>query len=423
MLESVKISRRQSEIRQTLAGLVGKTEPTEDETRQMEQLDTEYRSNETRYRGALIAEDEERREAKDDLETRSDKEYAELVDKFEMRQVALHLDEGKALDGPTAEIVQELRSQGGYQGCPVPLMALERRAGETVASGTPAPSNVRPIIDRLFPDSVAARMGAQMVNIAFGTETYPVTSSSITAGWATTETGDVSGPTVFSTTGRELSPDQTLGIQVELTRKSMRQSGPGLEQAVRRDLNGAVAKAMDRAVFSGAGSSGEPLGIITGQSTYGISQTDTDAAPTWAAFRGAVRDFLKNSAASSPAMVRLLTRPEIYDAMDDTLITNTAVSEWDRLLANIPAANIALSADVLEPISPPMCSGVLTTVVNGVAPIFVGMWGAVDLIRDPYTKAKSGALLLTALATMDVNISRADQIQLLAGLDYSGYVD
>ncbi len=43
MLESVKIQRRQSEIRQALAALVGKDKPTEDETRSMEPC-AEYRS-------------------------------------------------------------------------------------------------------------------------------------------------------------------------------------------------------------------------------------------------------------------------------------------------------------------------------------------------------------------------------------------
>ena len=96
MLDSVKIARRQSEIRQALAGLVGKENPTEDETRSMESMDQEYRTNETRYRAALVAEDQERREAGADLETRSDREFAELIGRFELRQVALSLDEGRA---------------------------------------------------------------------------------------------------------------------------------------------------------------------------------------------------------------------------------------------------------------------------------------------------------------------------------------
>ena len=74
MLESVKISRRQSEIRQALAGLVGKSDASEDEIRSMETMDAEYRKNETRYRAALIAEDQERRDAKGELETRGGKE-------------------------------------------------------------------------------------------------------------------------------------------------------------------------------------------------------------------------------------------------------------------------------------------------------------------------------------------------------------
>ncbi|MGR3545830.1 MAG: phage major capsid protein, partial [Roseovarius sp.] len=143
MLNSVQIQRRQSEIRQKLAELAGKDKPTEDETRSMVDLDTEYRTNETRYRAALIAEDQERREAGEELETRSDAEWQTMLGGFEVRQVAMALDHGHQIDGQTAEIIQELRSQGAYQGIPVPWQALERRAGETVAGGTPAPVQTR----------------------------------------------------------------------------------------------------------------------------------------------------------------------------------------------------------------------------------------------------------------------------------------
>jgi HK97 family phage major capsid protein len=416
MLESLKISRRQSEIRQTLAGLVGKTTPTEDETRQMESLDSEYRTNETRYRAALVAEDQERRDAKDALETRGSNEWAELIGKFEMRQVALALDEGRALDGATAEVVSELRGKGGYRGMPVPWLALERRVGETVASGVPDPKVTRPIIDRLFADSVASRMGAQIIAIDSGAVEYPITTSSVSAGWAATETGPVGSATAYQTTDRPLAPDHTLGVQMKITRKSLKQSGAALEDAVRRDMNGAMAESLDRAVFLGAGSGGEPTGIITGAGAFGISETPVNAAASWAAFRAAVVRFISGNAANSPAAVRLLIRPEVYDSMDGALITNTAVSEWDRLVKNIPEANIAVSANALDLASPTSSTAVLTTVVNGVAPIFVGTWGAIDLIRDPYSDAASGGLRLTALATLDVTISRAAQIEILEGV-------
>lgn len=419
MLESVKISRRQSEIRQALAGIVGKEQPNEDETRSMTDLDTEYRSNETRYRAALITEDSERREAKDDLETRSDKDYAELIDRFEMRQVALALDEGRQLDGATAEIVQELRSQGGYRGVPVPWQALEKRAGETIASGTPNPIQTRPIIDRLFPQSLAARMGGSMINITSGEVEYPVVTSAVTASWQASETGAVAAPSAYTTTDKPLAPDNTLGIQMKITRKTLKQSGDALEQAVRRDMNGAIAQEMDRVVFLGTGASGQPDGIVTGAAGYGITVTAITAAASWSAFRSAVVRFMTANAAASPDAVRLLLRPEVWDAMDGTYIdTGSGMTEWDRLVKNIPAGNIAMATNALAaPTGTPLASkAVLTTSIGGVPPFFVATWGAVDLIRDPYSDAASGGLRLTALATMDVTVARSVQVEVLTGI-------
>ena len=418
MLNSVKITRRQSEIRQQLATLAGKEKPTEDEVRSLETLDLEFRTNETRYRAALIAEDTERREAGADLETRAGGEWDNLVAGFELRQVALALDEGRALTGRTAEVVQELRSQGGFRGMPVPWLALERRAGETIASGTPNPLMTRPIIDRIFPDSVAARMGAQMISIPSGSVEWPVTTSAVTAGWQATELGTVAGPTAYATTDKALAPNNTLGIQMRISRKTLLQSGSALEDAVRRDMNGAIQQALDAAVFLGTGSSGQPLGIIPGVATYGITSTAIGAVATWSVFRSAVARFMTANAVASPDAVKLLIRPEVWSYMDGVLITSTAVSEWDRMVANIPTGNIAMNTNALAaPTGSPLaCTALLTTATGGVAPIFVGAWGAVDLIRDPYSDAQSGGLRVTALATLDLTVARGAQLEVLTGV-------
>ena len=418
MLDSVKITRRQSEIRQALAGLVGKEKPTDDEVRSLEALDLEFRSNETRYRAALICEDTERREAGAELETRSGKEWADLMAGFELRQVALALDEGRQLDGRTAEVVTELRSAGGFRGIPVPWQALEMRAGETIASGTTNPVQTRPIIDRLFPDSVASRMGAQMISIDSGSVDYPVTTSAVSAGWADGETANVAGPTAYATTDRPLTPDHNLGVQMRITRKALKQSGDALEQAVRRDMSGAMGAALDQAVFLGTGANGQPLGIIPGAATYGITSTAIGAVATWAVFRAAVTRFMLANAAGSPDAVKLMLRPEIWNYMDGVLISGTAVSEWDRLTASIPDGNIAMTTNGLAaPAGAPLASNaLLTTAAGGVAPIFVGAWGAVDVIRDPFSDAQSGGLRITALATMDLTVARPAQLEILTGL-------
>ncbi|MCC5966503.1 MAG: phage major capsid protein [Natronohydrobacter sp.] len=416
MLESVRIARRQSEIRQQLATLAANPNPTEDETRSMEALDLEYRTNETRYRAALIAEDTERREAGADLETRSGQEYAELLARFELRQVALALDTGRTLDGATAEIVTELRNAGGYRGIPVPWAALEQRA--TVASGTPDPISTRPIIDRLFPDSIAARMGVQMIQIDHGATEWPVTTAGATVGWQATETGNVGGPTPFQTADRPMKPDHTLGVQMRLTRKAMLQTGAALEQAVRRDVNAALAAELDRVTFLGTGANGQPLGVITGQATYGIALQEVDELATWGAFRAGVAAFMAASAASAPASINAMIRPELWDFLDGAIWdAGSGMTEWDRLTKHLPntyTSNNGLAAPAGDPLA---TTALLTTSTGGIAPIFAGMWGAIDLIRDPYSDAQAGGLRITALATQDVTVARPAQLRVLSGLE------
>jgi len=424
MLESVKIQRRQSEIRQALAALVGKASPTEDETRSMETMDAEYRSNETRYRASLIAEDTERRDASGELETRDGKQWSDLIERFELRQAVLALDVGKPLEGATAEVVTEMRGRSGYQGIPIPWAALdrgpremERRAGETIASGVYNPVRTMPVIDRIFADSAAVRMGASMINIDSGVQDWPVVTSSVSAGWANGETASVADPTVFATTDKPLAPNSTLGITMKITRKTLKQAGDALEQAVRRDMNSAVGVALDKAVFLGAGASGEPAGVLVG--SYSITSTAVSASATWAAFRAAVTRFIVANAAAGPDVVKLLIRPEVYDFMDAGLLDGTAFSEWDRLVKNILPSNIVMSSNALAAPTggPPTASkALLTTTVSGVAPIFVGTWGGIDLIRDQFSDAASGGLRLTALVTADVTVARPAQLQILTGI-------
>lgn len=414
MLESKKLELRRSKIREEIAVLAGKSERDENENRSLDTLEKEYGDNERSYRGFLIFEDTERREAGEELEGRSEKEYAELVGNFELRQIAAALDEGSQLSGQTLEVVQEMRSKGGYQGIPIPLAALEIRAGESIASGTPDSIQTRPIIDQLFPQSVMGRMGGQLININSGEVEYPVTTQGASTGWAASETGDVGAAQAFQTTERNLSPDHTLGCQMALTRKSMKQSGAALEQAIRRDMNSAIAGALDEAAFLGTGADGQPLGIVAGQSTYGIDLNTINAVADYAAFRSAAVEFMVRNAATSFKDIRLMFRHELLNTLDGAVYeTGSASTMYDFIISrfgSVLSTGNALAAPAGSPLE---SKAVMTTSVGGVAPFFVGVWGGIDLVRDPFTKAASGQLALTGLITADVTVARPAQISIL----------
>jgi HK97 family phage major capsid protein len=245
----------------------------------------------------------------------------------------------------------------------------------------------------------------------------------VSAGWADGETGAVAGPTVYATTDRQLKPEHTLGITMKVTRKAMLQSGAALESAIRRDMASAISAEIDKAAFLGTGATGQPLGVIAGVATYGITSTAVTATATWDAIRAAVVRFMVANAAGSPSAVNLLIRPETYAVLDGELFdTGSGQTEWDRLVRNIPAGNISMSSNALAAPtgSPAAASALLTTAAGGVAPFFIGTWGSLDVIRDPYSDAASGGLRLTALGTIDIAVARPAQLQLLTGLQAAG---
>lgn len=402
MLESVKIQKRQSEIREALSGLVGKQNPDDNETRSIETLSAEYETNEKRFRAALISEDSERRSAGAELEKREDREYSDLIGKFEVRQIVAALDHGAQLSGETAEVVQEMRSQGAYQGIPLPLDALEIR--NTVSGDVPDPKVTRPIFDRLFPASVAARLGVNSVQIPQGSVEYPVATQGAVAGWAATEGGDVPNATAFQTAETVLSPDHTLGAHMRITRKAVKQTGSGLEQAIRRDMSAAIGAELDRAILIGSGASGQPEGLVE------LATNTGDWAATWTAIKAEVVEFMDANAISDPGQVRMAITPAMWAALDDAIWdSGSGITEWDRLARHVGAGNIARATQLPED------TAILTVTAGGLSPAYLGLWGGVDLIRDPYADAQSGGLRLTGLLTVDLAVPRQVQLRVLNG--------
>jgi HK97 family phage major capsid protein len=425
MLLSTTISRSQSALRQELAGLAGKENPEEAEVTRMAEIEKTYQANEVRYRSALLSESSELEKARGELETRETKEWSGLLDRFEIRQAVLYQTEKDfRLSGETAEVISELHSRAkaanhGIRGVMIPFEALQTRAGETIASGAPTPKFVAPIISRIFPQLAAARMGVETINVTQGFYEIPVTTSTIAAGWSATEIANVAGPTVFSALPvSTLKPTHNFGVQTKLTRQAMLQVGSDLENAVRRDMNAAISTGLDAAIFQGSGASGQPLGILPGQaSTYPYTTVaEASAAPTYGMFVDLISTFLAANAISSFDQIKILIRPEVWKKMDRALIASAFISEWNRLVALVPLANITINSNCLLPPASGLVTALLMTNTGGVPPAFCAVWGGIDLLVNPYTGGQAGILELDAMITADVTVGRLAQIQSATGI-------
>lgn len=416
MLRSQTLQLRQSEIRSRLAELQSGDEIADEQRGEMGELTTEYQNNETELRAALISEESDRQaNAPDDGQA---VEWRRHIENFEIRQAIGALTERTArLTGPTAEVVDELRGQDGakYQGIPIPLGVLAPMAtrADTTSATTPTPETTLPIIDRVFADSVAARMGVRQVSIPFGDRVYPIATAGAAFNWVASEGADLAAAVEYSTGDQTLSPNQTGGCRIDVTRQAMKQSGPNLEAAIRRDMRAAITAGLDQATFLGTGAGGQPEGIMVAAA---VPSTAVDALVSYAPFRDAAVQMMVDDVAGSFDGIRILARPELLNAMDDTVLTGTSETEWDRLVRRF-SRPILTSNALATPAGVPLeFDGLMTTNFNGVPPVWSGLWGGIDMISDQFTGAPSGTLKLTALLTFDLAISRPVQLRKLTGL-------
>ena len=118
---------------------------------------------------------------------------------------------------------------------------------------------------------------------------------------------------------------------------------------------------------------------------------------------------MQANAINSPSQVNVAFDPAIWSDLDAQQAADGApMWEWDRLVKHVgtPAISNVIPAE----------TAILTANVQGVAPGYLGLYGGVDLIRDPYTKAGSGQLVLTALVTADFTVPRGLQTRILTGI-------
>jgi len=156
------------------------------------------------------------------------------------------------------------------------------------------------------------------------------------AGWAATEGGDVPAATAFQTAEATLKPDHTLGAHMRISRKAVKQAGPGLEQAIRRDMAAAIGAELDRAILVGDGADGEPTGLV------GLASGSGTWAATWPAVRTEVIAFMAANAVSQPSEVRLALTPAMWAALDDAIFDDgSGQTQWTRLTGGMGAPILA----------------------------------------------------------------------------------
>ena len=264
-------------------------------------------------------------------------------------------------------------------------------------------------IEALVADTILGAAGVRTLAGLVGDVTIPK-SGSATAYWVTTEGGNATETT--PNIGQVGAQPHTVGAYTDITRKLLMQSGIGAQTLISDLLREALGRAIESAVFSGSGSSGQPLGLDNWSETIG---GDTFAIPTVSMTAGSpthdnLVDFWQkvytaNAARGSlkfigsPAVKALLCKTRDFTPFNNTgakassgvvgavggdyLCTKDGKAEgYDFLMSNLCNAKKLYFGDWSQ--------------------IMLAFWSGIDLTVDTSSLSKSGGVRVVALQDCDV---------------------
>ena len=407
-----KIQLRQSEVRVELGKLLDTPDAERTDTYgdDLGKLTKEVRSLETDVGAAIAAGDDVVAEVAT-KDTPEGKEYRELRSSVDFgRYVSAAMGGHGVSNGPELELNQHLKIADGY--FPMELLAgkpetLETRALRDGDAGTSQGT----WLDRVFHGTAAESIGISFRPVSPGVAAFPVT----TAGGAPQQRGrtQAAAERTYTVAVTEIKPARRAVHGIYSIEDDARL--PGIASAIERDMRMAMVESVDLAVFNGDAGANEDTADIVGMQTAGITEATLTQANSKKADE-VLKFFLTyvdGRYAASLADVRIVTSVGAnvlwYGSVHAPTVDNQSIAQF------LMASGLTWTTR----------GGIDAATTNGKFGAYVGLARGVDgagiaavweqgqLIRDPYSGAKSGEVQLTLNYLFQLAFPRTDNFKRL----------
>ena len=384
MKKRLELQVEQSEKRERLNTILAMdaNELTDELRGELASLTARLQEIEPELRAALVAEAAE-------TETRNGsdsegREFRALEQRANLGNYVAAVIEHRALDGAEAELNQHHNLAGNW--VPLDLLRTEHRAV------TPGPSNnaanEQPLIMPIFADGAAAFLGVDMPTVESGDAVFPVLTTRPTvhgpfeASEAAAETDGAFTASVLAPKRLQASFFYRRGDNIKFT-----QLDPGLRQA----LSSALSEAIDKEVIDT---------LVTD-----IGRDDADAKDTHTTYRQRlVYSEVDGRYATMDGDIRVLVGAATLANMAGAYRANNAD---DSALDSV--RRVAGGVRVSPHIAAVAANKQDAIVRKGMRRDFVApTWRGVEIINDPYTKASTGEIVLTAALYAAFETTRTD---------------
>lgn len=391
---------------------------------ELSQLDTDIKFQE-KLEARIASKVAEKRSVKEAKEGEEQK----VLKRYSLTRAIAARANGDKLDGVEAELHQEAVNEARYTGVNINGIGLpsiffrngkkEKRdltAGTTTAGGFTVQTEVGQLIDYLWPRLVTENLGATMLTGLTSNIDLPRNDAVATGTWEGENDANAESSPTFDRV--QLTPNR-VGTFTDISKQLILQSTIDAENFVRRNIERAIATAVDTAAINGSGSGAQPTGILNVSGIGDVAGGTNGAAPTWAN----VVELETDVATANADMGRLayLTTPGVKGKLKTTeKASSTAQFVWDDMLYS----GIGSERRVAGEGSTNGYRGVVSTLVpstltkgsgTGLHAIIFGNWeelivaqfGGMDLIVDPYTQATSSLLRIVVNSWWDIAVRHA----------------
>ena len=370
-------------------------------------IERELKIEATEKRAAEMGEGESQKPKTEAREGGEEKEKRALSQRASVTKAIRMATRGKALDGAEKEMndlaIEESRSAGvdipDNSMVNIPMSFL-RASAQTVSEdsgnyGGELVQNYAPRVQMPFsPAGVMDRLGAtRWTGLTGGDIPLPVMQDYDFAWLAETAAITVQKKTI---TGPTLSPNR-LGAAVEISNRLLIQSSVDVEANIRQLLARGYERAIDAAAINGSGSSNQPEGILNNSSVPTGASSDADI-PTKALVAELVS--LVETANATEEKLGFLGAPGLKYLLE---ITKLDAGSGRFLMEKM---NELLGYKFVSSTLVPTLSGNFPLIYGDWSKLFIGEWGSLSVLSDPYSGALSNTVRLVLNGHADVAIAQ-----------------
>ena len=374
-------------------------------------LETEHRDSGVKLSALLATENDERRVAEreaaeqgslvNDAETR---EVAELRAKSSVSSYVKAAVEMRSVDGAERELNAALNM--GANEFPLTLLAPEVRQ----TTDTDVSVNQQTWLDRLFDQTAAARLGVSFRSVMSGVASFTSTTAGASAGQLDKSAAATAAAWTIGVT--EMKPKRN-AVSAIFSVEDVARIGPGLEDALQRDLRSALVEGIDATIFKGDATPTAAAADIVGLQTAAIAEVTLTQANKILGQKilEKLAAFIDGKHAISPADIRIVA------SVGSNVLWMTTVQA--AAVQNQTVAQFLRDSGI----SWTTRGGIDTATANGDFGAYIGLasgiegaaiaavWESASMIRDPYSGATKGEVGVVLNTLWDFAVPRTSSFK------------